>query len=244
MKLNHVTLQPVSSHGLKLSTIGLALAALFLSACTTSSFGHRDENCSPDERLDGLLTAYEEGRSKGVNASGNLLVDCERTRNAIERLALEFPSHARTLMAAGTLAYDASEPEKAQNYLDQVFRVQPSHPEAGILRSRIAVDEGNLQLAQRVLVMQVQYNPDHAGVREALSGVLYMSGDLEGARAAIDAAANLGAPVWRVAYHRGLVAEAAGQSGEAQAQYQACIDANPSFLAAKSRLSGMKSQGG
>ena len=102
----------------------------------------------------------------------------------------------------------------------------------------------HLPLAQRVLAMQVQYTPDHAGLREALSGVLYMMGDLDGARAAIDAAANLGAPAWRVAYHRGLVAEAAGKADEAQAQYQACIDATPSFLGAKSRLSGMKSQGG
>lgn len=234
----------MKSYTWNLSTLLLGLGALCLAGCASSSFGHRDEECGADERLDGLLTAYDEGRNDGVNSSGNLLVDCERARNAIERLALEFPTHARTLMAAGTLAYEAGEPEKAQNYLDQVFRVQPACPEAGILRSRIAVDEGNLPLARRVLDMQVQYTPDHAGLREALSGVLYMSGDLEGARAAIDAAANLGAPAWRVAYHRGLVAEAAGRSGEAQAQYQACIDANPSFLAAKSRLSGMKSQGG
>lgn len=237
-------MKPIAIPTMKLSTIGLALAALFLGACASSSFGHRNEECGPDERLDGLLAAYEEGRSSGLNSSGNLLVDCERARNAIERLALEFPSHARTLMAAGTLAYDAGESEKAQNYLDQVFRAQPSHPEAGILRSRIAVDEGNLQLARRVLDMQVQYNPDNFAVREALSSVLYMSGDLEGARAAIDAAANLGAPAWRVAFNRGLIAESAGQSEEAQAQYRACIDANPSFVAAKSRLSGMKSQGG
>ena len=228
----------------KLHALLLIVLALVASGCTSSSFGHRDENCSVDQRLDGLLQAYEEGRNNGVNSSGNLLVDCERTRNAIERLALEFPGHARTLMAAGTLAYEAGEPEKAQNYLDTVFKVQPGHAEAGVLRSRIAIDDGNLPLAQRVIETQIQYTPDNAALREAHSGVLYMSGDYAGARAAIDAAAALGAPAWRVAYHRGLVAEAAGQAGEARTQYQACIDANPSFVAAKSRLSGMKSQGG
>jgi len=231
-------------HTLNLSTLLLGLGALCLAGCASSSFGHRDDASSADEQLDYLLSSYESGRNDGINSSGNLLADGERARNAIERLALEFPSHTRTLMAAGALAYEAGEPEKAQNYLDQVFRVQPASPEAGILRSRIAIDEGNLPLALRVLEMQVQYTPDHAGLREALSGARYMSGDLEGARSAIDAAAALGAPAWRVAFHRGLFAEAAGQSGEAQAQYQACIDANPSFLAAKSRLSGMKSQGG
>jgi len=228
----------------KMHTILLALAALLVTSCATSSFGHRDENCSPDDRLDGLLSAYEEGRSNGINSSGNLLVDCDRARNGVERLALEFPGHARTLMAAGTLSYEAGEPEKAQNYLDMVFRLQPGHPDAGVLRSRIAIDDGNLQLARRLLDMQIQYTPDHAGLREALSSVQYMMGDWDGARASIESASRLGAPPWRVAYHRGLVAEAAGQSSEAQTQYQACIDANPSFSAAKSRLSGMKSQGG
>ncbi len=228
----------------KLTTVSIALLLALTSACANSSFSHRDRNADPDRRLDQLLSAYEAGRSNGINSSGNMLVDADRTRNAIERLALEFPSHAPTLMAAATLSYEAGEPEKAQNYLDQLFRAQPAHPEAGVLRSRIAVDEGNLQLAQRVLAMQIQYTPDNAALREALSGVLYMQGDLSGARAAIDAAANLGAPAWRVAYHRGLLAEAAGNSGEAQTQYQACIDAKPSFSAAKSRLSGMKSQGG
>lgn len=222
----------------------IAAVALFASGCASSSFGHRDENCSPDQRLDGLLQAYEEGRNDGINSSGNLLVDCERARNAIERLALEFPGHARTLMAAGALAYEAGEPEKAQNYLDAVFKLQPAHPEAGVLRSRIAMDDGNNQLAARVLATQIQYTPDNAALREAQSFVLSMTGDYDGARAALDAAESLGAPAWRVAYHRGVVAELAGQAGEARTQYQACIDANPSFVAAKSRLSGMKTQGG
>jgi tetratricopeptide (TPR) repeat protein len=220
------------------------VVALLASGCTSSSFGHRDENCSADQRLDGLLQAYEEGRNNGVNSSGNLLVDCERTRNAIERLALEFPGHARTLMAAGTLAYEAGEPEKAQNYVDMVFKVEPSHAEAGVLRSRIAIDDGNFPLALRVVETQIQYNPANAALRETHSSVLFMSGDYAGARAAMDVAASLGAPAWRVAFHRGLIAEKAGQAGEARTQYQACIDANPSYEAAKSRLSGMKSQGG
>lgn len=228
----------------KLTSICLGLLVLLTSGCVAGSFGHREDEAGPDQQLDQLLSAYEEGRSDGINSSGNLLVDPDRARNAIERLTLQYPSHPPTLLAAATLSYEAGEPEKAQNYLDQLFRAQPAHPEAGVLRSRIAVDEGNFQLAQRVLAMQIQYSPDNAALREALSALLYMSGDLNGARAAINAAERLGAPAWRVAYHRGLVAEAAGNSGEAQTQYQACLDANPSFSAAKSRLSGMKSQGG
>lgn len=229
---------------MKLHTILIAACTLLFAACTTSTFGHRDDNCNVDQRLDQLLNAYETGRNEGLNSSGNLLVDCERARASIERLALEFPQHARTLMAAGTLSFEAAEPEKAQNYLDQVFRVQPANPEAGVLRSRIAIEDGNLPLAQRVLTTQIQYTPDHAGLREALSAVLYMSGDWKGARAATDVAEALGAPSWRVAYHRGLIAEGAGDHAEARRQYQACVDKNPAFPAAQSRLSGMKAAGG
>jgi tetratricopeptide (TPR) repeat protein len=221
-----------------------ALIVLVGSSCSTYSFGHRDESCSADERLATLLDAYESGRNAGVNSSGNVLVDCERARNAIERLALEFPGHAPTLMAAGTLAYEAGESEKAQNYLDQVFRVVPGHADAAVLRSRIAIDEGNLPYARRLLDAQIQYTPDHAGLREAQSSVLYMTGDLQGAAASIAAAEALGAPAWRVAFHRGLIAEKAGRIAEARAEYQACLDENPSHASAKSRLSGMKSLGG
>jgi tetratricopeptide (TPR) repeat protein len=229
---------------MKLNSILISLCALLFAACATSSFGHRDENCNVDQRLDGLLAAYEEGRNDGINSSGNLLVDCERARAAIERLALEFPQHTRTLMAAATLAYEAGEPEKSQNYLDQIFKLQPANPEAGILRSRIAIDDGNLPLAVRILSTQIQYTPDHAGLREAHSGVLYMSGEWKDARAAIDVAEALGAPPWRVAYHRGLIAEGSGDRAEARRQHQACLDKNPAFPAAQSRLSGMNAAGG
>ena len=229
---------------MKLPTLAVLALALTMASCTSYSFGHRDEECDPDRRLDDLLTAYDEGRNEGVNSAGNVLVDCERARHAIERLALEFPAHTRTLMAAGTLAFEHSEPEKAQNYVDMVFRLQSAHPEAGILRSRIAIEEGNLPLARRVLDMQIQYTPDHAGLREAQSSVRYMSGDLAGARASIDAAEALGAPAWRVAFNRGLISEAAGDAAEARRHYEACLDAKPEYPQAKSRLSGMKAAGG
>ncbi|MBL8861918.1 MAG: tetratricopeptide repeat protein [Planctomycetes bacterium] len=221
-----------------------ALVALLAGGCATSSFGHRSENCDPDQRLEQLLDAYESGRNGGINSSGNLLADCQRARNAIERLALEFPAHAPTLLAAGQLAYENGEREKAQNYVDQIFRLQPIYPAAGVLRAQIATDEGNVPLARRVLETQIQYTPDHALLRESHAKVLFLSGDLSGAASAVDAAEALGAPAWRVAFHRGLIAEKAGRAAEARAQYQACIDANPSYAAAKSRLSGMNAQGG
>ena len=93
---------------------------------------------------------------------------------------------------------------------------------------------------QRILVPVDGSPTSNAGLREAYSGVLYMSRDLDGARDAITAAEKLGAPAWRVAYNRGLIAEAAGQPEEAQRQYKAAVDGNPEFPEARARLSGMK----
>jgi tetratricopeptide (TPR) repeat protein len=219
----------------------LCLALLGASSCANYSFGHRDANCDPDTRLGELLAAWEEGQR---DIGWRLSYDCDRLRYEVERLSLEFPAHVPTHMACAVLAYESAEPEKAQNYLDRIFRDQPAHPEAGILRSRIAIDDGNLELAQRVLRTQIQYTPDHPGLREALSGCLYMDGDLAGAAQALSAAERLGAPPWRVAYHRGLIAEAQGDTEEAARQYQAALDAKPDHRPSRSRLSGMNAAGG
>jgi tetratricopeptide (TPR) repeat protein len=142
------------------------------------------------------------------------------------------------------LAYDAKEPEKAQRYLDSVLAIEPTYPDAAVLRSQIAVEEGNMPFARRLLETQIGYRPDHPGLREALAGVCYLERDLEGARASLAAAEALHAPAWRVAFHRGLLAEFAGDGNEAQRQYQLCTDANPDFTPARARLDGARALGG
>jgi tetratricopeptide (TPR) repeat protein len=221
--------------------VSLALAmALASSACTTASFGHRERNTDPDERLDALVSAYQDSRGGKDTNDSHLLVDAERSAAELEQLALEFPRHVRTLQANAVIAYDNHDHAKTQRYLAALFAVEPSYPEAAILRSRVAIDEGNLPLARRQLEAQVDYTPNHAGVREALSSVLYMSGDLDGAARSIAVAEKLGAPAWRVAFNRGLLAEAAGRPADAQRFYRAALDANPEFEPAKARMEGAK----
>jgi tetratricopeptide (TPR) repeat protein len=224
-------------HSLFLSVL---CAAALASSCTSYSFGHRDAECNPDVRLAGLLEKVDrckEGRSAD---NDGILVDCDRARTDIKFLALEFPNHVPTLMANAVLAYEAREPEKAMRYLDALFAIQPGHAEAGILRSRLSIDEGNLPAARELLLSQISYAPDHAGLHEALSAVLYMERDHEGAFREISAAEKLGAPAWRVAYNRGLIAEAAGQSDGAIGFYEAALQANPEFKAARSRRDALK----
>lgn len=222
----------------------LAVALLLLgAACASNSFGHRDPNCDPDERLSELLHRYEDcKRGRCEDDTPHVLVDCDRAENDLERLALDFPRHVPTLMANAAVAYDAHSQAKAQSYLSSLFAIQKAHPEAAVLRSRIAIEQGNLPGARRFLDSQVEYTPDHAGLREAQSAVLYMAGDLVEARTALDAAHALGAPPWRVAFNRGLIAEAAGEMKVAQAQYEAALAENPEFPAARSRLAGARAR--
>lgn len=225
-----------------LQLFAAASIVLLTTGCTSFSFGHRDSNCNPDERLAALREQYEHGKA-GHHEQG-ILVDCDRVRLELERLSLEFPNHVPTLLTNAALAYDAGETVKAQRYLDTLFSKQPVHPEAAVLRAHIAMDGSNIPYARRLLESQIQYTPDHPLLREAHSGALYMARDFEGASSEILMAERLGAPAGRVAYHRGLIAEATGKTEEARKQYQAAADADPKDARARSRLSGMNAKAG
>jgi tetratricopeptide (TPR) repeat protein len=218
----------------------LAVAVCVTSCNTNYSFGHRDPNCNPDERLEGLVRAYDECHDGNENYSNGIIFDCSEEWLAIERLATEFPRHVPTLMANAVIAYDERDRVKSKRYLDALFSIENSHPTAAVLRSRVAIDEGNMPLARRVIETQLAYTPNDPSVREAYSSVLYMSKDLEGATREIAVAEKQGAPAWRVAYNRGLIAEAAGRGADAQRQFQAALDANPEFAPARARLTSTK----
>lgn len=222
----------------------LTLCAV-ITACQ-SSFGHRSQECDPDKRLAELLNQYDQCKTGKVEGDGGdqVIVDCNRVWNQIERLTLEFPRHVPSLMANAVLAYDEKQPEKADRYLNVLFGLQPVHADAAILKSRIAIESGNLPSARRLLESQVKCTPDHAGLREALSAVLYMSGDLQGAGATLDVAEGLGSPPWRVAFNRGLIAEKAGDKGAAEQQYEAAVAGNPDYKPAQARLAGIRAMGG
>lgn len=220
------------------ASIALALAC---AACGTPDFGHRTEVVDADQRLDALLEAWRESRESGRQPSGSahIVVDAQRARNEIQRLALEHPSHARTLMANAALAYDARETEKAVDYLDRIFHLHTAHAEAAVLRARIAVEQGNLPYAKRLLAQQIAHAPDHAGLREQLSATCFAADDYAGALASLDAAEKLGAPAWRVSFHRGLVAEAQGQVEQAAGCFRATLEQKPDHQPSKARLAAM-----
>jgi tetratricopeptide (TPR) repeat protein len=219
-----------------------AIPALLCAGC--SSPEPRNE---PDEMLAPRVAAWERSKT-GESSARDLVKDTEihdpdLIRHQIQELAVVYPGHVPTLMANAIVSYDSKDPARAQQYLDRVFAICPAHPEGAILRSRIAIEEGNLGFARKLLEEQVHLTPDAAGLREALSGVYYLSSRLDDARASLDAAARLGSPPWRVSFNRGLIEEAAGHSVEAKHFYQETLTLNANCAAAGSRLRGLGQNG-
>lgn len=221
---------------------GVGLTTL---SCQSSPFAHRSPNCDPDERLSQLLGEYDKCKGKDSDGrGGGVLVDCDRVKNLLERLAVEFPRHVPTAMANAAVCYAERDRVKAEQFADRTLDLEPVHPEAAILKSRISIEVGNLPAARRLLESQVQATPNHPGLREALSAVLYMSGDLKSASDALDVAEGLGAPQWRIAFNRGLIAEKGKNAQEAERQYSAAVNGNPDFKPAQSRLAGIRAGSG
>lgn len=218
----------------------LAAALLLLAACQGPGAGYRNAEPDPNGRLAYLLDLYESATPHPGSERGPLLVDPDRVLNELERLAFEFPRHVPTLLANAVIAYETRRPEKAQNYLDQIFRVQPSHPDAAMLRARIALDQGNRDSALRLLETQVRYNPDHAGLRETLAAVLVFRGEGKAAMEQLELASRLGAPLWRVQYHRGWIEEREGRHEAARAFYEHAQALNPDSAVVGARIDGLR----
>ncbi len=220
---------------------GWAVAcALVLVACQSPP-RHPDD---PSVLLRQRLLAWQSVRDQGWTCEDRVgqsspLVDCQRITRDIARLAVDFPRHPDILLANASIAHAMRRPREAQGYLSRLLEIQPNQPDAAILMSRIALADGNLRLARRVLDEQIELVPDHAGLREALASVLYLEGNTGDAQRALDAAFRLGAPPWRVAYNRGLIAEAEVRPEAAASYYEEALREAPDFLRARSRLRGL-----
>lgn len=220
--------------------LGLALLA---SACASTP---EPNPHSPDVRLAALLDAWQQARRDDGGCQQRRpeetpLIDCERIRKQVERLAIEFPNHPDVLLANAVLAFESGKPDDAQKDLDVLRRLNPIQPKASVLRARIAIEDGNLRFAHRLLEEQMELAPADAGLRELAAVVHYLEGDEEAARRSLAHAERLGAPPWRVAYHRGLLAEAADRPVEAMRAYETCLALAPSFDAARARLRALVS---
>jgi tetratricopeptide (TPR) repeat protein len=169
--------------------------------------------------------------------------ECQQQRDAIRRLAITCSTHAPTLLANALLSYDDREFQRAQEYLDTLFTLRTVQPDGAALRARIALDDGDVPFALRFTEEQIALSPDHGGLREVRAAALFAANRLTDASSELAIAARLGAPVWRVAYDRGLIAEALHQPVDAMQQYRAALTAKPGWPPAATRLRGLEAQG-
>jgi tetratricopeptide (TPR) repeat protein len=88
---------------------------------------------------------------------------------------------------------------------------------------------------------EIKLFPDQSALREALAAVLYLQAEYVAARKAIEAALQLGAPMWRSSYHLGLIEEALGNTDEAARFYMRSVELKPDWDLARSRLAGVRS---
>ncbi len=249
---------------MKCFKLTLALALLvFQASCTSPGQGYRSTEVDPDLRLIELLDVYqgtpptpacpECGSEEGhpCNAAcrffqdhGHVVLDPERARVSIERLHVEYPRHVPTLFANASIAFEAGEREKAASYLDALFAQQEVHADAAVLRSRIAIYHGNLPAARRLLEQQIRFTPDHAALQEALACTTFLDGKYDEALSALGLAERLGAPLWRIEYSRGLIAEEQDELMRAMRHYERALAENGNCSLAEARLNGLRAVAG
>lgn len=218
----------------------LVLALATLSGCATEG-----TLTDPDRQLAARLDRWcaiedDDGHAEHADDHPGETLDRGHLRREIEGLAMHFPGHVPTLFACALVALDAGEPERAQSYLDHLFKLAPVHADAALLRARLAERDGNLPLARRLLEQQLGAAPDHSGLHEALAGVLWQAGEVERARGHLARAEALGAPPWRMAYNRGLLAESLGQREAAMAEFRRALELDPLLSPARQRLRALE----
>lgn len=227
---------------------GLAIALVAFLGCAHGDAPHEATALDPEVRLEAILSQWRALHAPGSSCETTpseraAVVDCGRLRAEVAQLALTFPTNPQVLFAAAVMSNEARRRDQALSYLDQLFAVVPIYPKAAVLRAHLALEEGNVTLARRVLREQITLSPGHPGLREAEAGVLYLAGERAAAEAALEMASSLGAPGWRVAYHRGLLAEASGRVNEAAAFYREASEENPAFGGARERLVALEAAG-
>ncbi len=225
---------------------GSYFKSLLLRACTAAVLGAYSvaSGCAtmtlegPDDPASELRSLLDELESRTDEGNHG-----EDARRRLARLSAKYPRDVDIHLANAVYAAQDADPAGARFHLDALFRIVSVHPEAALLRAELAMKEGNLPLALRVLDEQIRLVPDHPGLRETRGSVYYFRGEYRAAWEELQRALSLGAPGWRVAYHKGLVAEAEGRSEDARTLYENSLRLNPDFQPAASRARALSEAG-
>ncbi|MDH2290045.1 hypothetical protein QD172_02110 [Cobetia sp. 10Alg 146] len=201
----------------------------------------RESRPDAGDRLEYLNERYQQLMVQGrtcleLEDVASPMVDCQRLLREAERLHVEYPRNPEVLYFNALLSHAAGRGDKAQFFLDQMS-IGPSHPpEAFVLRSQLALEEGNTTLARNVLERGMLLHPNYAGLYEGLAAVGYVEGRYDDAEQQLTLASRLGAPAWRVEYHRGLINEAQGHLANACRQFDASLASRQDHQPARAHL--------
>ncbi len=222
----------------------LAGAGLLLSGCATRQLKAGPNSCA--YALSDLRTTWanlQTARREPNGCTGANAGRCEQYRSRIEYLGQNCPVSQETLLAGAILAFDERNLPKAQSYLDNLLSTYRTDPDAATLRGMIAIEEGNIPFALRFLGEQIQVTGDHSGLREVYAAALYLSGDYPEALLQLGRAAKFGAPIWRIDYGLGLIAEAMRDLPEARKRYEAALSTRPGWTLPIGRLRALGTSG-
>jgi hypothetical protein len=236
-------MKPLSAVSFQACTL-LVITALSFAGCTRKiqQSVRFPANCVDlDNKLRIAWTTLEDGRRDPKQCQVGSVTDiCEVSRLEIERISMQCPGHVSAQFAGAILAFERRELSKAQQILDTLLSDNGVHPDAATLRARIALEEGNVPYAIRFLSDQVRLSPADYRLREALASSYYLSRRWQDAANELQAAEQLGAPSWRIAYHNGLILEAEGRKDLAVSQYEKVLQERPEYLPASDRLKALK----
>lgn len=207
----------------------------FLTLLTAScSVWNPDYVQDPNEALRELTSAAAEA---GEDAAAT-----EQLQFAVEALATRHPNHVASQVVAASVAMERGQQQRAQGFVERALDLDARNVEARCLRVRIAVQDGSLDLARKLVEDGLRLRPDASRLYESAAWIDQLDGRHDDALRALDAAAALDAPAWRVAFHRGLIEELRGDYGLAENHYRAAWKANPSCREARERLAGLQAR--
>jgi tetratricopeptide (TPR) repeat protein len=221
--------------------LAVIFVALFLAGCASQRPFVQDVS-DPEEEVVRLIELELEAVRSGQYCrrdSQSEFSGCDGVLQRLTQLSAVYPDFERLQMALAIAHHARQRNREAQFYLDQLLATDRPRPEAAILGARLALEEGNHNKARSLLESQIRLNPAHAGLREALAAVFYLEHKPADGFGAIALAERLGAPGWRVAYHRGLLFELTKNEPAACEQYAKSVALKPDFVLPEGRLFGL-----
>jgi tetratricopeptide (TPR) repeat protein len=183
-----------------------------------------------------LAVASDGGSPAAHGVLGRALAAAGRNDDAVAayRAAVAFVPSPKLLAALGDLHAAAGRTGEAEEQYDAVLLIAELASSGGALvydrdLARFLADhDRNVDLAVQLAEAELAVRSD-AYAHDTLAWALYKSGDIDGAKAAIEEALATGLADVQVWYHAGMIDAAAGNEAEAMVWLDQALAVNPNF---------------